>query len=73
MKEKWYCYNRRRYWRLFQRLISTVKDGNFKLISYNIENHLGNIYKYVTLLLGMKPAHHEYKVMGLHLMLQSMK
>ena len=45
--------------------VSTVKDGNFKLISHNIDNHLGNIYKYVTLLLGMKPAHHEYKVMGL--------
>tara|TARA_B100000963_G_scaffold361175_1_gene395268 strand:- start:17432 stop:20380 length:2949 start_codon:yes stop_codon:yes gene_type:complete len=45
--------------------VSTVKEGNFKLISYNTENHLGNIYKYVVLLLGMRPAHHEYKVMGL--------
>ena len=29
------------------------------------ENHLGHIYQYVTLILGMKPAQHEYKVMGL--------
>lgn len=29
------------------------------------ENHLGHLYQYITLLLGMKPAQHEYKVMGL--------
>lgn len=29
------------------------------------ENHLGHIYQYITLILGMKPAQHEYKVMGL--------
>lgn len=29
------------------------------------ENHLGHIYQYMTLILGMKPAQHEYKVMGL--------
>jgi carbamoyltransferase len=29
------------------------------------ENHLGHVYQYVTLLLGMKPVQHEYKVMGL--------
>jgi carbamoyltransferase len=45
--------------------VSTVKNGNFKLISHSLDNHLGNIYKYITLLLGMKPGHHEYKVMGL--------
>lgn len=27
--------------------------------------HLGRLYRYVTLILGMKPAQHEYKVMGL--------
>ena len=26
---------------------------------------LGRIYRYITLLLGMKPGQHEYKVMGL--------
>lgn len=29
------------------------------------ENHLAHYYRYVTLLLGMKPNQHEYKVMGL--------
>ena len=29
------------------------------------ENHIGHIYQYITLILGMKPAQHEYKVMGL--------
>jgi carbamoyltransferase len=29
------------------------------------ENHLGHIYQYITLLLGMKPSQHEYKIMGL--------
>ena len=28
------------------------------------ENHIGHIYQYITLLLGMKPNQHEYKVMG---------
>lgn len=36
-----------------------------KELSYSIENHIGHIYQYITLLLGMKPAQHEYKVMGL--------
>jgi carbamoyltransferase len=45
--------------------VTTVKKENFKLISSNRDNHLGHIYQYITLLLGMKPAQHEYKVMGL--------
>ncbi len=45
--------------------VSTVKNNKFNLISFNKENHLGHIYQYITLLLGMKPNHHEYKVMGL--------
>ena len=45
--------------------VSTVKNGNFNLITYNRHNHLGHIYQYITLLLGMKPSQHEYKVMGL--------
>ena len=32
-----------------------VGKGKFKLKSYNKENHLGHIYQYITLLLGMKP------------------
>lgn len=34
-------------------------------LSSTLENHLGHIYQYITLILGMKPAQHEYKVMGL--------
>ena len=45
--------------------VSKIKKNKFKLISYNKENHLGHIYQYITLLLGMKPGNHEYKVMGL--------
>ena len=29
------------------------------------ENYIGTIYRYMTLILGMKPNEHEYKVMGL--------
>ena len=40
------------------------ENGRNELASTK-ENHLGHIYQYMTLLLGMKPAQHEYKVMGL--------
>lgn len=45
--------------------VSTVKKSNFKLKAHTKENHLGHIYQYITLLLGMKPSQHEYKVMGM--------
>ena len=45
--------------------VSTVKKNKFYLKAHNKENHLGHIYQYITLLLGMKPNQHEYKVMGL--------
>ena len=45
--------------------VSTVKKNKFYLKAHNRENHLGHIYQYITLLLGMKPNQHEYKVMGL--------
>ena len=45
--------------------VTVIKNGNFKLVSHNRHNHLGHIYQYITLLLGMKPSQHEYKVMGL--------
>ena len=45
--------------------VSIVKNGNFELVAHNRHNHLGHIYQYITLLLGMKPSQHEYKVMGL--------
>ncbi len=34
-------------------------------ILYTNNCHIGRMYRYSTLLLGMKPAEHEYKVMGL--------
>jgi len=40
------------------------KSGRREL-ARSTENHLGHIYQYITLLLGMKPVQHEYKVMGL--------
>ena len=45
--------------------VSIVKKNKFYLKAFNKENHLGHIYQYITLLLGMKPNQHEYKVMGL--------
>jgi len=41
-----------------------TREGR-KELSRTTENHLGHIYQYITLLLGMKPVQHEYKVMGL--------
>ena len=45
--------------------VSDIKKNNFKIKSHNKENRLGHTYQYITLLLGMKPLQHEYKVMGL--------
>ncbi len=40
-------------------------NKELKFISRSSNFNLGRIYRYITLLLGMKPADHEYKVMGL--------
>lgn len=45
--------------------VSTVKKGTIKRISLTRDFILGRLYRYITLLLGMKPNEHEYKVMGL--------
>jgi len=45
--------------------VSTVKDGKVTRISESKEFNLGRLYRYITLLLGMKPNEHEFKVMGL--------
>ena len=45
--------------------VSIIKNGDIKEIAHNKENHIGHIYQYITLLLGLKPTHHEFKVMGL--------
>jgi len=45
--------------------VSVFEDGEIKEINHTKENHIGHLYKFITLLLGMKPTQHEYKVMGL--------
>ena len=49
----------------FNGTVSIFKNGKIETLVNMTENHLGHIYQYVTLILGMKPAQHEYKVMGL--------
>lgn len=42
-----------------------VSGDNFSLLAESSQNDLGRIYKMATLLLGMRPDEHEFKVMGL--------
>ncbi len=42
-----------------------VSEGRFSLLAESSENDLGRIYKLATLMLGMRPDEHEFKVMGL--------
>lgn len=39
--------------------------GPLREVTRTDQCHIGRMYRYATLLLGMKPAEHEYKVMGL--------
>lgn len=45
--------------------VSLVKDGFSEEISRSKNCNIGRMYRYATLLLGMRPADHEFKVMGL--------
>jgi len=45
--------------------VSMVKDGKIQLVHRCQNCNLGRMYRYVTLILGMKQNEHEYKVMGL--------
>jgi carbamoyltransferase len=45
--------------------ISTVVDGELQEIHRTQMCNMARIYRWMTLLLGMKPNEHEYKVMGL--------
>ena len=45
--------------------VSTLISGKIKERYKTNDAMLGRIYRYITLLLGMKPGQHEYKVMGL--------
>ena len=42
-----------------------VSDEKFSLLSESTQNDIGRVYKMATLLLGMRPDEHEFKVMGL--------
>lgn len=45
--------------------VSEFSESARHELAHTKENHIGHIYQYITLILGMKPAQHEYKVMGL--------
>ena len=45
--------------------VSTVTDKGLNLLSGSNQSDLGRLYQWITLLMGMKPYHHEYKIMGL--------
>jgi carbamoyltransferase len=45
--------------------ISLAKKESIKEVYRTNDAMVGRLYRYVTLLLGMKPGQHEYKVMGL--------
>lgn len=45
--------------------ISIVKDGKLQEIRRTALCNIARVYRFITLLLGMRPMEHEYKVMGL--------
>lgn len=45
--------------------VSTIEKGKYKLLSKGRSNLIGVIYATITILLGMNPVRHPYKVMGL--------
>jgi len=45
--------------------VSVAQGGSIKPLSNSKDFIVGRLYRYITLLLGMKPDEHEYKVMGL--------
>ncbi|MBM3527051.1 MAG: hypothetical protein FJX62_03075 [Alphaproteobacteria bacterium] len=49
----------------------TTADGGLERIAAGSDHKVARIYKFVTLILGMKPNEHEYKVMGLSAYTQS--
>src|SRR5207253_5422004 len=42
-----------------------LPDGSLKQVAGGRDHGVARIYRFVTLILGMKPNEHEYKVMGL--------
>lgn len=45
--------------------VSTIEKGKYRLVSKGRGNLIGVIYATITILLGMNPVRHPYKVMGL--------
>lgn len=45
--------------------VSKFSEDGREELAHTSQNHLGHIYQFITLILGMKPSHHEYKLMGL--------
>lgn len=45
--------------------VSVADNKGIKILSTSQNFIIGRLYRYITLLLGMKPDEHEYKVMGL--------
>ena len=49
----------------YNQAVSIQTQQGLKVIAGTNQCDLGRLYQWMTLLLGMKPYHHEYKVMGL--------
>lgn len=45
--------------------VARISEKGLTFLDTTTENYLARLYRYITLLLGLKPVHHEYKVMGL--------
>ena len=45
--------------------VGVYKNGKFEFIAKSVGSGIGRIYRYATLLLGMRPGVDEYKVMGM--------
>lgn len=45
--------------------VSIPTEQGLRIIGGSNQSNLGRLYQWTTLLLGMKPYHHEYKLMGL--------
>ena len=45
--------------------VNCVKNGKLEVIHRCKNNNIGRMYRYTTLILGMKLSEHEYKVMGM--------
>ena len=49
----------------YNNAVSIPSQKGLKIIEGSNQANVGRLYQWMTLLLGMKPYHHEYKIMGL--------